>query len=66
VKTINHSELYSMSLDPIKRAVRNWIIRCQVSGKDRHIDVLRSNISNDQHALRVLEMERALLARRVR
>lgn len=54
-----------MSLEPIKRALSRAIVRMKLNGMDKHIDVLRHQIKNDQRALAIIERERALLARRL-
>ena len=54
-----------MSLEPIKRAVKRWMLEAQIRGKDRHIDVLNDNIYNDSRAVRELHKERVILASRL-
>lgn len=65
MKTITTTALLTMSLEPIRRAIVRFVIRCQVRAMDRQIDSLNASLRNDMKALRWLEKERALVARRL-
>lgn len=65
MKTITTTALLSMSLEPIRRAIFRFVIRYQVRAMDRQIDSLNASLRNDMKALRWLEKERALRARRL-
>lgn len=54
-----------MPFQPIKRALSRAFLRWQLADHDRHIDGLRRQIKNDSRALAILELERALMARRL-
>ncbi|GAC1610295.1 MAG: hypothetical protein NVS3B3_18710 [Aquirhabdus sp.] len=66
LKTITMNELIAMRLEPIFRAVRNFLLTRKERALHRHIELIRRNQENDRRAIQHLNHELMLVKMRRR